>query len=141
MNAPTESALAASVHARCEARYAVETRVRRHRVQADEALAEGGGDGGPSPIELVATGLASCTAITLRMYADRKGWDLGEIAVDCRAWKDAGGYRFERTIRFGSILSDEQRTRLGEIAEKTPVTKLVKAGAHIATEIVRREVP
>jgi putative redox protein len=135
MTAPAGSALAASVHARCLAKYAVESTMRRHQLLVDEPVAAGGGDGGPSPVELVAAGLAACTAITLRMYAERKGWELGEVKIDCRAWTQDAGYRFERTIRFGAPLSEEQRVRLGEIAEKTPVTKLVRAGAPIATEL------
>jgi putative redox protein len=135
MTTPAGSAPAATVHARCAAGYAVESTARRHRLLADEPIAAGGGDGGPSPVELVATGLAACTAITLRMYAERKGWELGAVSVDCRAWAEDGHHRFERTIGFGAPLSAEQRTRLGEIAEKTPVTKLVRAGAPIATEL------
>jgi putative redox protein len=127
--------LAASVHARCETKYGVQTTVRHHRVGADEPAARGGGDASPTPLELLAAGLAACTAITLRMYAERKRWDLQTIQVDCRAFADGAGYRFERSIRLSAPLTDEQRGRLGEIAEKTPVTKIVKAGAPIATEL------
>jgi putative redox protein len=135
MSTPTAGALAASVHARCASRYAVETSARRHRVAADEPVASGGSDTGATPLELLATGLAACTAITLRMYADRKGWDLATVTVDCRAFLEDTGYRFERVIRADAPLSEEQRARLGEIAEKTPVTRIVKAGAPIATQV------
>ena len=135
MTTPAEGALAASVHARCERTYQVDAAVRSHRVQADEPVASGGGDTAPTPLELLASGLAACTAITLRMYAERKGWELGEVKVDCRAFAAGAGYRFERVIRLGAPLDEAQRTRLGEIAEKTPVTKVVKAGAPVATEL------
>jgi putative redox protein len=135
MTTPTEGALAASVHARSASKYAVETTARRHRVLADEPIDGGGGDTAPTPLELLATGLAACTAITLRMYAERKGWELGAVKVDCRALVEGAGYRFERSIRIAAPLADDQRARLGDIAEKTPVTRIVKAGAPITTDI------
>lgn len=135
MTTPADGALAASVHATCERGYAVDTAVRHHRVPADEPAAAGGTDTAATPLELVASGLAACTAITLRMYAARKGWELGAVRVDCRAFAEGGGYRFERVIRLGAPLGDDQKARLGEIAEKTPVTRVVKAGAPVATTV------
>ncbi len=135
MTSRPEDALLASVHARCEGDYGVETVVRRHRIPADEPADRGGGDTGATPIELVATGLAACTAITLRMYAERKRWGLGSVKVDCRVYSEGKGFRFERAIRIGAPLADDQRMRLGEIAEKTPVTKIVKAGAPLVTDL------
>jgi putative redox protein len=132
---PSEGALAASVHSRCEHEYTVETIVRRHRIGADEPTDKGGSDGAPTPLELLATSLAACTAITLRMYGERKGWELGTLKVDCRGFVDGTSYRFERSIRIGAPLADEQRARLGEIAERTPVTRVVTAGARVVTEI------
>jgi putative redox protein len=127
--------LAASVHARCERKYQVESTARTHLVRSDEPAATGGDDTAQTPLELLASALAACTAITLRMYAERKGWELGEVKVDCRAFVAGAGYRFERVVRLGAPLADEQKTRLGEIAEKTPVTKVVKAGAPVTTEV------
>jgi putative redox protein len=132
---PPEGALAASVHARCEVKYGVELAARGHRLSSDEPTARGGGDGGPAPTELLAAALAACTAITLRMYAEVKGWELGEVKVDCRVFVEGKGHRLERVIRLGAPLSDAQRARLGEIAERTPVTKVVKAGAPVTTEL------
>lgn len=128
-----DGAVAASARARCEAKYAVESVVRQHRVRADEPLDRGGGDSAASPFELLAAGLASCTAITLRMYAERKGWDLGTIEVECRALVHGDGYRVERTVRCAGALDDAQRAALLRIAERTPVTKVVKVGAPIET--------
>jgi putative redox protein len=135
MTTPKGGTLAARAVARCERGYVVETAARRHRVPADEPRTRGGTDTGPTPAELVASALGACTAITLRMYAERKGWELATVEVDCRAFVEGAGYRFERSIRVSAPLGDEQRARLGEIAEKTPVTRLVKAGAPIATEL------
>jgi putative redox protein len=135
VTAQAPGTLAGRAVARSEAGYAVEAAVRHHRVASDEPKARGGTDTGPSPAELVAAALAACTAITLRMYAERKGWELGAVEVDCRAFAEKAGYRFERSIRIGAATTEEQRARLAEIAEKTPVTRLVKAGAPIATAI------
>lgn len=135
MTAPAEHAFVASVHAVCEAKYAVETAIRNHRVPADEPASRGGSDSGPSPLELLASGLAACTAITLRMYAERKGWELQTVKVDCRVFEVGDGVRFERSIRITAPIDEKQRARLAEIAEKTPVTRIVKAGAPIATDL------
>jgi putative redox protein len=135
MTTPAEGTLAASVHARCQAKYAVETAVRHHRVPADEPASRGGGDAAPTPLELLASALAACTAITLRMYAERKGWELGEVQVECRALAAGDGYRFDRVIHLGRPLAEAQRARLAEIAEKTPVTRVVKAGAPVTTAL------
>ncbi|HET7753786.1 MAG TPA: OsmC family protein [Anaeromyxobacteraceae bacterium] len=125
----------ASVHAVCERKYAVETTMRTHRVTVDEPVARGGADTGPSPLEALASALAACTAITLRMYAERKGWELETVRVDCRAFAAGHEYRFERSIRIAAPLEEAQRARLAEIAEKTPVTTIVKAGARVTTSV------
>src|SRR5258706_8772697 len=79
--------------------YRVELRVGAHQLVADEPAAGGGSDFGPSPFGLVLSGLAACTATTLRMYAQRKGWDLTTVKVDVRLEVDVDGRRsIERTI-------------------------------------------
>jgi putative redox protein len=136
MTAPADGALVAAAHARCDARYAVEATARQHRVAADEPEAAGGVDSAATPLELLATALAACTAITLRMYAERKGWELGSIRVDCRVFAQGEGHRLERTVRCSGALDDARRARLLEIVEKTPVTKVVRQGALVATRFV-----
>jgi len=112
-------------------------RIGRHTVLADEPPTNGGNDAGPSPFGLMLAGLAACTSITLRMYADRKGWSLGTVHVDARIFRDAegDGLRVERVLRFGAPLSDDQKQRLVEIADKTPVTKALGRGTPIATKV------
>lgn len=113
-------------------RHAIETG-HGHALVADEPV-EGGGNTGPAPYELFLSGLGACTAITLRMYAERKAWDIGELKVELTLLKDReGNARIERRLHSSAPLSDEQWQKLLAIAEKTPVTLTVKQGAPIAT--------
>jgi putative redox protein len=97
-----------------------------HTVRIDEPSASGGTDTGPSPTRLVAASLASCTAITMEMYAARKGWDLGNVEVDVEVeYRDASPVSFAVTLRLPGGLSDEQRERLLVVAGKCPVHKLI----------------
>jgi len=108
-----------------------------HRLTADEPVALGGGDSGPSPYELLLASLGACTSITLRMYASRKEWELGKITVGLRySAEGEQGERIDRRLSFSKPLSAEQKARLAEIAGKTPVTKTLKQGLRIDTTIV-----
>ena len=73
--------------------------------------------------------------MTLEMYAERKGWKLGEVKVDLRMFREGDGERIERKIAIAEPLTEEQRVRLAEIAAKTPVTKTLKRACVIETEI------
>jgi putative redox protein len=97
--------------------------VRQHRLLADEPNDTGGDDAAPSPQELLAASLASCTAITMEMYAQRKGWDLGGVEVEAEYTPAERGCptRFSLTLRLPSGLSEEQVERLRVIAAKCPV--------------------
>ena len=117
------------------ARYAQHIRVGHHELVADEPVALGGGDAGVAPYGLLVASLAACTSITLRMYAERKGWELGEIHVDLEMIRDGDAETIARKISFGAALSEEQRQRLGEIADKTPVTKTLKRSIAITTTV------
>ena len=103
---------------------------------ADEPAPAGGEDAGPSPFGLLVSALAACTAMTLRIYAERKGWSLTSIDVDVRYdLADDGSATIARTVTFADDLPLEQRDRLAEIAERTPVTLAIRNGVPIATTI------
>jgi putative redox protein len=105
----------------------------RHEFISDEPTSAGGADAGPAPYGLYLASLAACTAMTLQMYAERKGWQLGELRVDAIMTRDNDAESIERTIKLGATLAPEQLSRLAEIADKTPVTKTVKRGTPIVT--------
>lgn len=115
--------------------YAVAIVAGTHRLSSDEPVERGGRDTGPGPYDLLLAGLASCTIITLRMYAERKGWDVGTIHAELVHDRRDKRSHVVRTLRFEKELTDEQRARLAEIAEKTPVTLTLKQGADIETHI------
>ena len=115
--------------------YAVSIEAGPHRLSADEPPARGGLGHGPGPYDLVLAGLAACTVITLRMYAERKGWHLGEIRAELAHTRTDGRSHITRALSFEAALAPEQRSRLAEIAEKTPVTLTLKEGADIVTTI------
>jgi putative redox protein len=103
--------------------YEHEVEIREHRLIVDEPETGGGRDQGPTPTELLAASLASCTAITIEMYADRKEWDLGEVEVTAdftEATTDSPA-KFKVDIRSPAQLTDEQRDRILTIAHKCPV--------------------
>ncbi|MBS7457415.1 bifunctional alpha/beta hydrolase/OsmC family protein [Coralloluteibacterium stylophorae] len=101
---------------------------------ADEPPGVGGLGSGPNPFGLLSSALAACTAMTLRMYAERKGWPLGRTRVAVAHHRGEGGRsRFERDIVLSGALDAEQRARLVEIAERCPVHRTLTEGADIVT--------
>lgn len=117
--------------------------MRQHAVVVDEPGEMGGHDTGPSPQELLAASLASCTAITLQMYAERKGWDIGDLEVECtyEGTPDRGcPTRIQLTMRVGADLDDEQLKRLRVIATKCPIHRLLD-GEVMFDERVERAAP
>jgi putative redox protein len=97
-----------------------------HMIRVDEPTAAGGTDTGPSPTRLIAAGLAGCTAITIEMYAERKGWEVGQVEVEVDVeYRDGAPLSFAVTLRLPSELSDEQRKRLLVVARKCPVHNLI----------------
>ena len=105
-----------------------QVKVRDHELSADEPKASGGEDSGPSPQELLAASLASCTAVTMEMYAARKGWDVGEVTVDVDYEPAHRGSptRFAMTVSLPKELPEDQRERLMQIAAKCPVHRTLE---------------
>ncbi len=101
--------------------------VREHQLTVDEPAGAGGDDSGPDPQELLAVSLASCTAITMEMYAARKGWDIGHVEVDVEYSPAERGCptRFELVMRLPENLPEEQVERLRVIAAKCPVHRVL----------------
>ncbi len=101
--------------------------VREHQLTVDEPLDAGGQDTGPDPQELLAVSLASCTAITMEMYAERKGWDIGPIEVDVqyKAAERGCPTKFELVMRVADDVPEEQLERLRVIAAKCPVHRVL----------------
>lgn len=108
---------------RTDATFQHMVQVRDHQVLVDEPLQSGGEDAGPDPQELLAVSLASCTAITMEMYAARKGWDIGHVEVDVQYSPAERGCptRFDLVLRLPEDLPSEQVERLQVIAAKCPV--------------------
>ena len=117
------------------ARYSVDIEAGHHALIGDEPVSGGGGDTGPAPFAFVLAGLGACTAITLRMYAERKEWKLTGLAVDLEYYRDDDAFRIERVLHIEGELDAAQRARIADIAERTPVTLALKAGATINTKV------
>ncbi|MDZ4380973.1 MAG: bifunctional alpha/beta hydrolase/OsmC family protein [Parvibaculum sp.] len=119
-----------------------------HRLTADEPEAQGGLDSGPSPYDFLAIALGACTSMTLRMYADRKGLELGPVSVtvdhkrvhardctECAEGRDGYVDRFERTIRIEGGVAAELSGKLAEIAGKCPVHRTLESSSVVVTKI------
>jgi putative redox protein len=115
--------------------YTVSLLAGHHRLTSDEGAALGGRDTGPAPHEILCAALGACTAITLRMYAQRKEWPLRAVHVDVLL-QIAGTQRsIARRLRLTGELDEAQRARLADIAERTPVTLTLKQGVAITTTL------
>ena len=113
--------------------YTVSLVAGHHSLTSDEAIAAGGRDAGPAPHELLCAALGACTAITLRMYAQRKEWELRAVHVDVLLQIEGKEHTITRRLRLEGDLDHAQRARLADIAERTPVTLTLKQGATITT--------
>lgn len=108
--------------------HTVEIRGGDHVITADEPRDTGGTDRGPSPQELLAASLASCSAVTLEMYADRKGWQIGDVTVDVNYEPAHRGSptRFEINVKLPKELPEDQRERLMQIVARCPVHRTLE---------------
>jgi putative redox protein len=128
-------------------RYRTRVEARSHVMELDEPASVGGTDVGPTPYEALLGALGACTAITLRMYADRKGWPLEAVVVrvrqasartsahadDCANCEttDVGPHRVELELALEGVLTDEQRQRLQQIAGRCPVKQTLERGFEV----------
>jgi putative redox protein len=104
----------------------------RHDLRVDEPAEAGGTDTGPRPTELLGASLAGCIAITVEMYANRKGWDVGELEVDVEmGYEGPVPNSFEVGVKLPGHLDEEQRRRLLVIATKCPVHKVLAGEGHV----------
>ena len=119
--------------------YATDITIGAHRLRADEPAETGGADTGPTPHEILLSALGACTAITLRMYAERKGWPLEQVQVQL-SFGDAGSAKgttiIERDVKLAGALDDEQRQRLLQIANACPLHKILTGTVEIPTKLV-----
>jgi putative redox protein len=125
--------------ARRSANFSHTVSIRDHQLTVDEPRTRGGEDEGPSPEELLAAALASCTAITIEMYAQRKGWNIGAVEVDVQFNPAERGCptQFGLVLRLPAHLSDEQVASLRVIAAKCPIHRTLD-GESMFSERVER---
>ena len=121
--------------------YAQVVTTGQHVIAADEPENLGGHDSGPSPYQFLMAGLGACTTMTLRMYATRHGWPLEKSSVLVRHSKTARqdgsppSDTFERIIYLTGQLSDEQRARLLEVADKCPVSQTLQRTSTVRSQL------
>lgn len=117
--------------------FAHRVEVDGHELVADEPEEDGGTNTGPSPTRLLTASLAACTSITVVMYADRKGWDVGELEVSADFERPPRGEpaRFEVTLRLPSSLSEEQVERIKVIAGKCPVHRTLVGEVEVSDRV------
>ena len=103
-----------------------------HDLRVDEPADHGGTDTGPRPTELLGASLAGCIAITIEMYAGRKGWEVGAVEVDVEVgYEGPVPTSFEVGVKLPGELDEEQRRRLLVVATKCPVHKVLAGEAHV----------
>lgn len=118
-------------------RYHCEIEWRNGKFVSDEPLKSGGRDEGPDPHTLLLSSVVSCTLITLRMYIDRKGWDIPHISVKANMFHNRKGETIvnfiDRDIKFLSPVTDEQRDKLTDIANSCPISKILQGEVIVRT--------
>jgi putative redox protein len=145
---PSESHEGSVVARLGQSGYRVDIAAGQHGFVSDEPTEVGGTDEGPTPYDLVLAALGACTAMTLRMYADRKKWPLESVIVRLHHGRSHAADeeqcehravrldQIERTLEITGALTHEQRVRLAEIAERCPVHRTLDAGVRITTRLL-----
>ncbi len=106
-----------------------------HELVADEPAESGGDDLGPAPHDFLLAALGACTSMTVKMYADRKGWPLTSVRVELTQEKQGAAHVFHRTVHLDGALDDEQRARLLDIAQKCPVHRTLSGELRIESAL------
>ncbi|MBD2114325.1 MULTISPECIES: OsmC family protein [Cyanophyceae] len=122
-------------------RYGQDVAIRKFQLVADEPTHLGGSDQGPTPTELVLAGLGSCKAITIKMYAERKGWPVENVYVAAELQTVEKQAVIVAYLTLVGDLSAEQRDRLREIGDRCPVHRLLSAGTSIQTVLTPAAIP
>jgi putative redox protein len=118
-----------------EAKLRQTVRIGPHVLAADEPAEDGGDDAGPAPHEFLLAGLAACTSMTVRLYAARKAWPLESVETSVDGDHVDGAFVLTRHVTLRGDLTDEQRARLLEIANKCPVHRSLTGPIRIATDL------
>jgi len=108
----------------------------QHRLTADEGPELGGKDAGPAPYDLLTSALGACTVITLRMYAERKQWPVTAVHADVHFMREGDKQHIDRVLTIEGGVDAEQKKRMADIAERTPVTLTLKRSMEIRTKLV-----
>lgn len=116
--------------------YATAIATGHHRLTADEGAELGGKDAGPGPYDLLISALGACTVITLRMYAERKQWPVTAVHADIHFTRSADKVEsIDRVLHIEGAVDAEQKKRMAEIAERTPVTLTLRRSLEIRTTL------
>jgi putative redox protein len=115
--------------------YATAISTGHHKLTADEGPELGGKDTGPAPYDLLTSALGACTVITLRMYAERKQWQVTAVHADIHFVREGDKQRINRVLTIEGAVDEAQKKRMADIAERTPVTLTLKGGLEIRTRL------
>ena len=115
--------------------YATAITTGHHKLTVDEGPELGGKDAGPAPYDLLSSALGACTVITLRMYAERKQWPVTAVHADVHFVREGDKQHIDRVLTIEGGVDAEQKKRMAEIAERTPVTLTLKGGLEIRTKL------
>lgn len=120
-------------------KYKTELQVNNHIIIADEPVEVGGKDLGFTPSELLQSSLASCSAMTIRMYADRKGWDLEKVEIEVGFKRNisTGEVTFKKEIKLYGNLTDDEQEKLLEMGSKCPIEKMIKGTILVESSLLQ----
>lgn len=137
MNTNAKDPHTVTINLRSSDGYVCDIQAGKYQLIADEPIPLGGTDLGPTPYIYLKAALGACTAMTIRMYAERKNWPLQDALITLRHSRDGNKESvFERDIKLVGELDDEQKQRLLEVADRCPVHKTLSHGATILSKLI-----